>query len=122
MKKPLTIIILSLLCSPALAQDRDLAEARGQQLSEITVKFSNKVQADCSQKVWECGQKIQELASQQKDFTEQVKICQEIGQQVGSCIQQQMIEFSNDFNDLSLYDPNFDSIFNQLVKKWGIEL
>ena len=116
--KKLFIVILSLFCLPAFAQDRGLVEARGQKGSALTAKISNKIQFDCSQQVFECGRKIQELASQQKDITEQVKICQELGEQVGGCVAQRMNEFSSDINKLNVHDPNFDRDFDQLVTKW----
>jgi hypothetical protein len=110
--KKLLVIILSLFCLPAFAQDR------GQRVSEFTTKISNKIQSDCSQQVFECGKKIQELASQQKDITEQVKICSDLGQQVGSCFTQRMGEFTGDLDKLNVHDPNFDRDFDQLVQKW----
>ena len=110
--KKLLIVILSLYCWPAFAQEG------GQRVSEFTAKISNKIQFECSQQVFECGRKIQELASQQKDITEQVKICQDLGEQVGGCVAQRMNEFSNDIDKLNVHDPNFNAVFDQLVKKW----
>jgi hypothetical protein len=118
MKTLLLAALLSLLCSPAFAQDGALVEAKGQKVSEFTAKISNKIQADCSREVYDCGQKIQELMRQQKDFTEQVNICQELGQQVGGCVEKQMNEFSDDVNKLNVHDSDFDGDFDQLVEKW----
>jgi hypothetical protein len=117
-KTLLLAVLLYLSCSPAFAQDGALAEAKGRKASEFTAKISNKIQADCSKEVYDCGLKIQELMSQKKDFTEQVNICQELGQQVGLCVEKQMTEFSDDVNKLNVHDPNFDGDFDQLVEKW----
>jgi hypothetical protein len=114
MKTLLLAALVSLLCSPVFAQDKD------KKVSEFTAKISNKIQADCSKDVYDCGGKIQELMSQKKDFTEQVKICQELGQKVGDCTGQRMKEFINDIDKLNLNSnsPHFDRDFDQLVKKW----
>ena len=111
--KKLLIVLLFLFCLPAFAQDK------AQKVSEFTTKISNKIQLECSQQVFECGRKIQELASQQKDIAEQVKICQQLGEQVGGCTTQRMAEFTADLDKLiNVNDPNFDRNFAQLVQKW----
>ena len=116
--KKLLCIMLTLFCLPALAQGGAPVDGKGQKVSEFTAKISNKIQFDCSQQVFECGRKIQELASQQKDIAEQVKICQQLGEQVGSCTAERMKEFTGDLDKLNVHDPNFDGVFNQLVMKW----
>jgi hypothetical protein len=112
MKTLVLVALFSLLCVPAFAQDK------AKKVSEFTTKISNKIQSDCSKEVYDCGSKIQELMSQKKDFTEQVKICQELGQKVGACTGQRMKEFTSDLDKINTKSPNFDSDFDQLVKKW----
>ena len=112
--KKLLIVMFALSCSPAFAQDNS-------KVSEFAAKISNKIQFECSQQVFECGRKIQELASQQKDITEQVKLCSELGEQVGACTTQRMGEFTADLDKLNVHDPNFNSVFDQLVQKWDKE-
>ena len=116
--KKMTIALLCLVVLPGFAQDRTPVESRGQQLSEFTRKITARITAGCSQKVLECSQKVQALAEQNRDFAKQAKTCQELGQQVGSCISRQMNAFGDDANKLDLHDANFDRSFSEFVKKW----
>ena len=117
MKKLVGIVMLSLVCSPAFAQERIDVD----KIQAFLKKTGNNIQMACSKEMMDCSKKLQELVSQQKDASEQVKICQDLGQQAGVCAQERLKEFYDDVDKLDVNSADFDKDFEQLVKKWDKE-